>query len=307
MPRQFPDRSSSAITRRRLLASLAAFSLGLHGSANATEFPLVGPDEPFRFPDPLPDVISQVTPKAGTTTGVAFGDSIQEMIAAGVIDPTKLRELRNGLPAWVERLLAAPSDDSILFSEATAPYLLNLLWALGLANKAAFNAKSPIGTVRIPAFASTGGWALGRAENGYVYFNQVDAIRMTDRQQAMVLEVATTTFRPCCNNSTFFQDCNHGSALLGLLELAAPQGVTLQGLYGLARIANSYWFPAHYAKTALYFAHFRRTSWSDLPPQLVLSADYSSLTGWRRNVSDRLLRANVRLPGETRSGQACGL
>src|SRR5487761_342568 len=44
---------------------------------------------------------------------------------------------------------------------------------------------------------------------------------MSDDEQAMVLDLATHTFRPCCDNSTFFQDCNHGSALLGLLELAA--------------------------------------------------------------------------------------
>ncbi|SRR6266568_397885 len=42
----------------------------------------------------------------------------------------------------------------------------------------------------------------------------------------MVLNVATKTFRPCCDNSTFYQDCNHGSkpAELHRAELAAAVG-----------------------------------------------------------------------------------
>lgn len=295
------------MTRRRFLASLAAYSLGFYDSASAIEFPLVAPVEPFRFSEPLPDVISQVIPKTGVITGVAFGDSIQRLIAAGALDSDKFRALGNEVPDWVERLLTAPSDDPIFFSQETAPYLVNLLWPIGLSNRTAFNEKSPVSTPSIPGFASTGGWTLGRAPNGYVYFNQVDAVRLTGQQQSMVLEVATTTFRPCCDNSTFFQDCNHGSALLGLLELAASQGATVEGLYGLALIANSFWFPEHYAKTALHFEYFHRTSWHDLPPERVLSADYSSLTGWQKNVSDRLLKANVRLPGEAQLQQACGL
>lgn len=307
MLRPFPDSPRGAMTRRRFLASLAASSLGFHGAARASEYPHVPPSEPFRLSAPLPDVMSRVLPKGGAITGVAFGDSIQKLIAAGVLDPDKFRALEADLPDWVEQLLAAPSDKSIVFSEETAPHLVNLLWPIGLANRAGFNEKSPISTLRIPGFASTGGWTLGREENGYVYFNRVDAVRLTDRQQALVLEVATTTFRPCCDNSTFFQDCNHGSALLGLLELAASQGGTVEGLYGLALIANSHWFPEHYAKTALYFEYFHRTSWYDLPPKLVMSADYSSLSGWQKNVGDRLWRANVGLPGEARLQQGCGL
>ena len=182
-------------------------------------------------------------PKAGVPTGTAFKDSIQKLIAAGVIDADKFRAASNEVPAWVERLLLAPSDDPIVFSPETAPYLVNLLWPIGLSNKATFNEDSPVNTLSIPSFASTGGWTLGRQQNGYVYFNQVEVVRMTAHQQAMVLTVARTTYRPCCNNSTLFQDCNHGSALLGLLELAASQGATLKGLYALALTANSYWFP----------------------------------------------------------------
>jgi hypothetical protein len=234
-----------AVTRRRFVVSFAA-SFGAYGVANAAGYPIPLASEPFRFPETGSDVIEQVIPMEGIPTGIAFEDSLQKLIAAGVIDPDKFHATSRELPAWVERLMHASSADPIVFSRETASHLVNLLWPIGLSNKAAFNENSPINTLSIPNFASTGGWTVGRQQNGYVYFNQVDAVHMTTDQQAMVLTVARTTYRPCCDNSTLFQDCNHGSALLGLLELAASQGATLKGLYGLALTANSYWFPDNY-------------------------------------------------------------
>lgn len=305
----FSEQCRGGLTRRGFLVSLSAI-LGSCGPASAVELLPIQPSDleppgPFRFTDPLPDVTEEVIPRAGITTGVAFGRSIQTLIAAGVLSREKFRGSETELPDWVEKILAGPSDEPIVFSGPTARYLVDLLWPLGLANKAAFNEKSPISTLQISHFASTSGWTLGREQNGYVYFNKVDAVRMTDQQQAMVLEVAANTYRPCCDNSTFYQDCNHGSALLGLLELAASQGTTLEGLYGIALTANSYWFPDNYTKTALYFLHFYRRSWRTLDPKLVLGSDFSSLSGWEKNVSDRLLEANVSLPGETKGRQAC--
>ena len=293
-----------AVTRRRFLASMAA-SFGAYGVANAAGYPVLQSSTPFRFPETGAGVIEQVIPKAGIPTGIVFNDSIQKLIAADAIDPDKFRASSPELPAWVGRLLIAKSDDPIVFSQDTAPYLVNLLWPIGLSNKAAFNETSPINTLSIPSFASTGGWTLGRQPSGYVYFNRAEAVRMNAHQQAMVLAVARATYRPCCNNSTLFQDCNHGSALLGLLEVAASQGATLNGLYRLALTANSYWFPDNYSKTALYFSHFHRQSWRDIDPKLILSAAYSSGSGWETNVNSRLRRANVTLPGTTNGQQGC--
>jgi len=300
----FPDTFGIGVTRRCFMAALAS-SFGVSGAASAMEYPFDRQSGPFRLSVPFPDIVGQVTPKTGVPTGIAFGDSIQKLIAAGVLDPDKFRASEGNLPDWVDRLLASPSDDPILISEDTSPYLVNLLWPLGLSNRAAFNENSPVNTLSMPSFASTGGWTMGREQNGYVYFNQADVINMTDQQQATVFDVATNTFRPCCDNSTLFQDCNHGSALLGLLELAASQGATMEGLYGLALTANSFWFPDYYAKIALYFWHFHNKSWSDVPPQLILGSDFSSLTGWQKNIDDRLQRANITLPGESKGQQAC--
>ncbi len=290
---------------RRQFVGLLAGSFGTFGLAGAGEYLFLRLPAHYQFSDPIADVFEQIAPTGGIPTGIAFANSIAKLVAAGAIDPDKYRASTRTLPAWVERLLVGPSDDPIVFSRKTAPYLLDLLWAIGLANKTAFNANSPIATVRIPSFASTGGWNLGRQPNGYVYFNSAEAVRLTDQQQKMVLQVASRTYRPCCNNSTFFQDCNHGSALLGLLELAASQGATLKGLYGIALTANSYWFPDNYAKTALYFAHFHRRTWRDLDPPLILGGRFSSASGWAMNVDEPLRRGGVRLPGASGGQQGC--
>lgn len=297
MPELSDHNDNSIFARRRFVLSLTA-ALGLSGVAAAAGSWLGRPLKP------TPDILGQVTPDAGVDTGISFADSIQRLIAGGALDPEKLRS-DQGHPQWVERLLNAPSIAPIRFSRDTAPYLVDLLWPLGLSTKAVFNEKSPINTLRIPQFASTGGWTLGRERNGYVYFNGVDAINLTAQQEAMVLDAAMNTFRPCCDNSTFFQDCNHGSALLGLMELAASQGATTAKLYQVALVANSYWVPDQYAKTALYFSHFKSRSWGDVTPEVVLGPTYSSLNGWRKNVADPLRRANVTLPTTPTGSVAC--
>ncbi|MGA2493833.1 MAG: hypothetical protein ABSF67_12900 [Roseiarcus sp.] len=284
---------------------MLAGSIGGFAATRVGAYPLAPSPAPLRFSEPTSDVFAQVAPRSGIATGVTFSDSIARLVAAGVIDPAKYRDYAGDLPGWVERALISSSDDPIVFNRETAPFLLVLLWAVGLANKAAINAKSPISTVRIPGFASTGGWSLGRQESGYVYFNSVEAVSLTTPQQAAVLEVATKTYRPCCDNSTFFQDCNHGSAILGLLQIAASQGALTKDLYRIGLVANSYWFSENYAKTALYFAHFHLVTWRELDPSLVLSGELSSASGWVKNIDEPLRRAGLRLPGASDDQQGC--
>ncbi len=296
------NRREAAPSRRRLTMLMAAsFGLGAASAvvANRIWDRIVGP---FRH---VRESLAAVRPAAGVKTAISFGDSIRRLVAAGAIDPEKFRSLHAAQgknPEWVEQLFAASSAEPILLSSETAPYLLSLLWPLGLATKATFNDRSPLNGVRLPSFASTAGWSLGRQSNGYVYFNKVQTLRLTEEQEKSVLDVATNTFRPCCDNSTYFQDCNHGSALLGLIELAASQNATTDELYRIALAANSYWFPTYYDKTALYLALFENQSWSDTPPQIILGARFSSLSGWLRNVNIPLKSANF-LPGVGGMGQ----
>ena len=37
-------------------------------------------------------------------------------------------------------------------------------------------------------------------------------------------KIAKGIYRPCCNNSTYFPDCNHGMAMLGLLVPSLTRG-----------------------------------------------------------------------------------
>lgn len=153
-----------------------------------------------------------------------------------------------------------------------------MLWPLGLANRAGF---SPINTNHLSGFASTSDWTLGRETNGSVYFNKVEAVPLTERQEILALAIAQNSFRPCCDNSTYFQDCNHGSALLGLIELAVSQGMTSAAVYRIAPAANAYWFSDQYAKTALYFWSFEHRRWNYIAPDRILGADFSTLSEWK--------------------------
>ena len=60
--------------------------------------------------------------------------------------------------------------------------------------------------------------------------NRHRIVALSPEQEALAAAVAETVFQQaCCNNSTLYQDCNHGSAMLGLLELGAAQGLTPAG------------------------------------------------------------------------------
>ncbi len=121
------------------------------------------------------------------------------------------------------------------------------------------------------------------------------------------MEVAKNAFRPCCDNSAFFQDCNHGSALLGLIELAASQGAKSAELFELALKANAFWYPSRYVEIALYFEEIEDKPWQTIAPEIILGKPYSSRSGWSGNVHAALIKANL-LPRVTAPGQAgCGV
>lgn len=196
----------------------------------------------------------------------------------------------------------------MVFSTEAAPYLLNLLWPLGVATRAGFNARSPMARPDLPTFASTGGWSLGREPNGAAYFNQVDTVVLSEHAEAAVVAVAEKTYRPCCNNSTFFQDCNHGSAMLGLFELAAAQGAGEDDLLRLAKLANGYWFPQQYVEMALWFDVARGRRWEDVPAAETVSITTASANGWRQMVhADLVKRGYAAAPQASSGGGGCAV
>jgi hypothetical protein len=241
-----------------------------------------GPESPFR------DVMDAVLPPNGIETRISFGDALQKIISAGVLLPEKLHAVyakRGGMPTWMAALLVGPSDAPIRLGSATATDLLTLLWPVGLATRTPFNADGPTAGAHLPRLASTAGWTLGRGPNGAAYFDSVDSLPLSPAQAELVREVATRTYRPCCDNPALFQDCNHGSAMLGLLELGASQGLEQAELERIALAANSFWFPREYLKTALFFALFEQRPWHEVAPADLLGARYASATGWQENVN----------------------
>lgn len=306
MPGTLSDQVKRGLTRRRVILLAAAGTIGLSAEFGATAIRRSGRTRAVA--KLATDVYEQVVPEKGIDTGVTFGEAIQKVIAADALDPEKLRAQRHPLPHWVERLLTDPSEEPIVFTRDRAPYLVNLLWPIGLSNRAVFNSESPINTDHLSGFASIGGWTLGRAPNGSAYFDAVDAVPLTDGQAFLALAIATNTFRPCCDNNTFFQDCNHGSAVLGLIELAVAQGMTADAVYQLALAANSYWFPEQYARTAQYFSRLQNRSWTRISSPLVLSATLSSLSGWKQHVDAPLWQAGLSPPvNPSARPEACGL
>ena len=253
------------------------------------------------------DAMAQVVPVRGYQSKVALGDSMVKLAREGVIDAKKLEAVyasRGGLPEELKGILTMSSRAPMLLTAKSAPLYVNILWALGLANHMETNNASPLnGTSRF-RYASTGGWTLGREANGGAYFNKFPIVALTPQQEALVTRVAQHSFRPCCDNSTFFQDCNHGSALLGLLALGASQGLNEGELFREALAFNSFWFPQQYAQIAIYFKVVKGVEWRDVDPRIVLSADFSSASGWQKNVAQEL-QARGLLPQQ--GGSECSV
>lgn len=131
--------------------------------------------------------------------------------------------------------------DPVKITEVTE---LNLLWALGLSNKNEILEKGEMVDPRYGGpqnFASTGGWTLakGSAMDHYSMHSYFD---LTQEEQERVDSVSREIYRPCCSNSAHFPDCNHGMAVLGLLEFLASQGANESEMRSAALAANDYWF-----------------------------------------------------------------
>lgn len=288
-------------TRRQLLAGFAALtsSYGL-GVATPRIISYVK-RAPFRR------AIGAVLPLRPIPAGLDIGRPVAKLVEAGVIDGEKFmtaHEKRDPVPEWVSQALDGKSVE-LTFSLEAAPYNLNLLWPLGLATKTAFNEDSPINGDDLGKFASTGGWTLGRENNGASYFNAVETLDLTPDRSDMVRRLADNVFRPCCGNSAYFQDCNHGSAMLGLMELAAADGRSEAEILELAKTANGFWYPQQYVEIALYFDAMEDMPWKGVSAERVLSAEFSSIGGLLKNVRAPLARQGL-LTGKPRNSGASG-
>ena len=199
----------------------------------------------------------------------------QELVAAGVLD--------TALYSIAPELLGT---ETLAITHENADATLMLLWGFGLANKNQILEKGPMMDPRYGGadnFASTGGWTISRGDS-MSHYSAHEWVALTAAQQALVERVAKTIYRPCCDNSTYFPDCNHGMAMLGLLELLAANGATEDELYRAALAANRLWFPDQYA-TIEKFLGQRGLAFTTADPKQILGFGYSSATGYQSVLS----------------------
>jgi hypothetical protein len=252
-------------------------------------------------------VMAKVLPKDGYTMPIRWGDLGVQLVRLGVIDLEKFKRIyaTSTIPAYF-RHLEEPSEAFITITSENAQFLVTVFWGLGLANRNPLLDKvladrGMDGTMRL---ASTGGWTLGAKPAAELY-GKFDIIRLTPEQQAMVSDLAHRIYRPCCDNPTALPDCNHGIALLGLIELMAANGLGRAEILNASLKVNAFWFPQHYAKMAMLFA-LHGTDWDAVDPLTALGRRYSSLSGWRQHVDAELKKLPQALPPQA-GGSKCAL
>lgn len=221
----------------------------------------------------------EVTPDAGIELPISWGDLPMKLVTAGVIDQTKFIDTvkPTGSDAGV---FMKESTDHIRITKANSQFIVDMLWAVGLSQKSVVYTDGPMGKeykAKVGNFSSTGGWTLARG-SATNYLNQLDLIALTDAQQQKVAEIAKNVYRPCCGNSTWFPDCNHGMAALAAIEMMVAASVDEKTIYRNVLALNSYWFSETYLTTATYFAR-QGIAWEKVDAKEVLGAKYSSGQG----------------------------
>lgn len=288
---------------RRVSVLVVAFSLAigmwgfLYGLTRRLEpDPLAAQVYPEVTPAPQPTavpvenalrydlLVEQVAPLTGTTIVVEWGDMGQRLIDAGAIDLDKFEAQYRGLDEEQQSILLGDELDEITFKPENIQFWTNVLWALGLTQESSVLSEGPMmqneAQVPLGNYASTGGWTLGSKPATELY-SSLRLVELTPEQEALIYRVAEHIFRPCCGNHTAFPDCNHGMAVLGLLELLAFQGAEESELYDAALAFNAYAFTDSYVRVAAYFT-LQGIAWSDIGAADLLGYDYSSIQGAQR-------------------------
>jgi rhodanese-related sulfurtransferase len=221
----------------------------------------------------LPD---EVLPKEGLELPISWENIGPELIKYGVIDLVKFEKVVK-LTDDQRKILTEGSQEKIKIDAENSQYIVDMLWALGLAQKSKVYDEGPMGKeykATAGNFASTGGWNLAKSK-ATDYLNKYDLIALSSDQQEKVAEISKNVFRPCCGNSTWFPDCNHGMAALAAIELMVANDIPDDEIYKNILKLNSFWFPQHYLTIATYFTR-QGTPWGKVDAKLVLSGEYSS-------------------------------
>jgi len=228
----------------------------------------------------------QVLPKDGISLPISWNNLGSQMIEVGVIDAPRFEAIYTSRGGFSEedKKLVYGNNEEITMTRENAGLLLNLFWAFGLSNKNVVLEEGEMTSKHYGEdagrFASTGGWSLS-VDHPMSHYSKHTFVNLAGEQQQKVENVAKGIYRPCCGNSTHFPDCNHGMAMLGLLELMAAEGVSEEEMFEIALQVNSYWFPETYLTLATYFEG-QGTSWDKVNPEIALNEEYSSARGYQR-------------------------
>lgn len=257
------------------------------------------------------NLFDEINPVAGYEINAKYGDLGPRLLSSGAIDLEKFKSVyeKSNQPLTPEQedILIKGSDDKIKITRDNSYFLLNFFWAVGLANKSKILDEGDMvkygGTDGVGNFASTGGWTLAKG-NAMNYYSKSDLIPLTKDQEELVDLVASNIYRPCCNNSTAFPDCNHGMALLGVLQLMAANGANQSQMYDAAKYFNAFWFPGNYYDLALYFKNKEGKSFKNIDAKVLLGRNYSSTSGWQSAKSWLTEKGIIEQP--PKQGGGCG-
>lgn len=245
-------------------------------------------------------ITNKVLPEEGFTLPISWGNLGQKLVAAGVIDEQKFNEAVS-LTDEQKKILSGEADIPVKIDSTNSQFVVDLLWAIGLAQKSIIYEEGPMGKEYKSDrgnFASTGGWTLAKG-NATQYLNKFDLITLSSEQQKRVKDISMNVYRPCCDNSTWFPDCNHGMAALAAIEMMVAKNLSDDEIYRNVLKLNSFWFPDAYLTAAVYFDN-QGVSWDNVDAKKVLGKDFSSATG-----AQRLQSIVGPLPGRQKGG-SCG-
>lgn len=226
----------------------------------------------------LASLSSEALPEEGFEMPVSWGNLGKRMVDIGVIDLQKFEGVMDLTDS--QREILSGRDEKITINFQNSRFVVNMLWAGGLAQRSRVYEEGPMGKdykTDVGNFASTGGWTLARGD-AVDYLGKYELISLTEEDQERVSGIAKNVYRPCCGNNTWFPDCNHGMAALFAIELMVSEGFSDEEIYKNLVKLNSYWFPTTYMQIATLFAR-QELNWDSVDAKLVLGEAYSSARG----------------------------
>ncbi|RIK51244.1 MAG: hypothetical protein DCC57_10935 [Chloroflexi bacterium] len=317
-----PDASSAGLpieaqgwSRRRFLVNAATATLAFGWGVGAgywtwgrTPAPSAEPAAAVAVPTPQPPTLGL---PHSYTLPVAYGLLGPQLIQVGAFAYEAFAQVyaEAGQPLSAEQqaILREGSDAPVVIDHANAYFLLNLLWALGLSNNNRLLREGALvanSGGQVDRFASTGGWSLAAKPIAQLYSGSA-LVTLTEAQQARVEEAAAAIYRPCCNNPTSFPDCNHGMAMLGLLQWLAAQDADVDTLFEAAKMVNSFWYPTQARELTLYYQAQTGEDFAAIPAREAVGRARFSSDGFGE--VHNWLAANGKLEAPSQNGSGCGV